>query len=95
MGRKPEGKAEKIFKKLGKNVDSVIFNIKESKDYAALNIDKRVSELHKNKESIENHMSGFSKNTKSKWEQAKPNFERAGQEFRKAMNTFFTNRAYR
>lgn len=95
MGRKPEGTAEKMFKKFGKNVDAVISDIKDSKDYAALNIDKRVSELHKNKESIENHMNGFSENTKSKWEQAKPNFERAGQEFRKAMNTFFTNRAYR
>ena len=95
MGRKPEGTAEKMFKKFGKNVDSYISDIKDSKDYAALNIDKRVSELHKNKESIENHMSGFSKNAKSQWTQAKPNFERAGQEFKKAMSTFFTNRAYR
>ena len=95
MGRRPEGKAEKVFKKFGKNVDGYISNIKESKDFASLNIDKRVSELHKNKESIENHMTDFSKNAKSKWENAKPNFERAGQEFKKAMNTFFTNRAYR
>ena len=95
MGRKPEGKAEKILKDFGKNVDSYISDIKESKDYASLDIEKRVSELHKNKESIENHMKGFSKNAKSQWENAKPNFERAGQEFKKAMNTFFTNRAYR
>ena len=95
MGRKPEGKAEKMFKKFGKNVDSYIGDIKESKDFASLNIDKRVSELNKNKETIEGQFQGFSKNAKSQWENAKPNFERAGQEFRKAMNTFFTNRAYR
>ena len=95
MGRKPEGTAEKLLKKLGKNVDSVISNLKESKDYASLNIDKRVSELHRNKESIENHVNGFSKHAKSQWQEAKPNFERAGQEFKKAMSTFFTNRAYR
>lgn len=95
MGRKPEGKAEKMFKTFGKNVDSYISNIKESTDFKNLDIDKRVSELNKNKETIENQFSGFSKNAKSQWDNAKPNFERAGQEFRKAMNTFFTNRAYR
>jgi len=94
MGRKPEGNAEKMFKKFGKNVDSVFSDIKESKDYAALNIDKRVSELHRNKESIGSHMTDFSKNAKSQWQEAKPNFERAGQELKKALNTFFTNRAY-
>lgn len=95
MGRKPEGKAEKMFKKFGKNVDSYISDIKESRDIATLNIDERVSELNKNKETIENHFSGFSKNAKSQWENAKPNFDRAGQEFKKAMSTFFSNRAYR
>ncbi len=94
MGRKPEGNAEKMFKKIGKNVDSVISDIKGSKDFATLRLEKRVAELHKNRECIENQVSGFSKNAKSKWEHAKPNFERAGQEFRKAMSTFFTNRAY-
>lgn len=95
MGRKPEGKAEKLFKKFGKNVDAVISDIKDSTDYASLSIDKRVSELHKNKESIENHLSNASKNAKSHWETAKPNFERAGQEFRKALQTMFSSRAYR
>lgn len=95
MGRKPEGKAEKMFKKFGKNVDSYIWDIKESKDFAALNIDKRVSELNKNKESIGKHFSSASKNVKSHWEDAKPNFERAGEEFRKALHTMFSKQAYR
>ncbi len=101
MGRKPEasqsdrqGKAEKMFKKFGKNVDSMISDIKESEKFARLNIDKRVSELTKNKESIEHHFSNVSKTAKSQWENSKPNFERAGQEFRKALNVFFTHRAY-
>lgn len=95
MGRKPEGKAEKMFKKFGRNVDSYIEDIKETKDFTALNIEKRVSELNKNKESIEQHFSSASKNAKTQWENAKPNFERAGQEFRKALHTMFSNRAYR
>jgi ElaB/YqjD/DUF883 family membrane-anchored ribosome-binding protein len=95
MGRKPEGKAEKMFKKFGKNVDSYISDIKESKDFAALNIEKRVFELTKNKESIEGHFSNASKNAKSQWSNAKPNLERAGQELRKAIHTMFTKQAYR
>ena len=94
MGRKPEGTAEKLFKKFGKNVDSVFSEIKESKDFASLNIDKRVTELNRNKESIGSHMTDFSKNAKNQWQEAKPNFERAGQELKKALNTFFNNRAY-
>lgn len=95
MGRKPEGKAEKMFKKLGKNVDSYISEIKDSKDLAALNIDQRVSELNKNKESIEHHFSNASKSAKSQWSNAKPNLERAGQELRKAIHTMFSKQAYR
>lgn len=95
MGRKPEGKAEKMFKKFGRNVDSYISEIKESKDFASLNIDKRVSELHKNKESIEDHINDFSDNAKSQWKNAKPNLERAGQELRKAMHTLFSKRVYK
>ncbi len=94
MGRRPEGKAEKLFKKFGKNVDSVISDIKDSEKFVRLDIDKRVTELNKNRESIGNHFSNTSQNAKSNWQEAKPNFERAGQEFKKALNTFFTNRAY-
>jgi len=95
MGRKPEGKAEKIFKSIGKNVDSIINDIKDSEDYARLKINKRVSELNKNKESLGNHIANASEAAKSHWQEAKPNLERAGQELRKAMQTLFTNRAYR
>ncbi len=94
MGRRPEGKAEKMFKKLGKNVDSVISEVKESEKLARLNIDQRVAELNKNRESLGNHFSNASQNAKSQWQEAKPNFERAGQELKKALNVFFTNRAY-
>ncbi len=94
MGRRPEGKAEKIFKKFGKNVDSVISDFKDSEKYVRLDIDKRVEELNKNRTSLGSHFSNASQNAKSNWQEAKPNFERAGQEFKKALNTFFTNRAY-
>ncbi len=94
MGRKPEGKAEKMFKKFGKNVDSVISDIKESEKVAHLNIDQRVAELNKNRKSLGNHFCNASHNAKSQWEEAKPNFERAGQEFKKALNVFFAHRAY-
>ena len=95
MGRKPEGKAEKILKSIGKNVDSLITDIKESEDYVRLNINKRVSELNKNKESLSSHFSKASETAKNQWQEAKPNLERAGQELRKAMQTLFTKRAYR
>lgn len=94
MGRKPEGKAEKLFKKFGKNVDNVVSDIKDSENFAKLSINQRVAELNKNRESLGSHFSSVTHNAKSQWQEAKPNFERAGQEFKKALNVFFTNRAY-
>ena len=95
MGRKPEGKAEKLFKSLGKNVDSFISDIKDSEKLNRLNINERVAEIAKNKQTIEHHMSDFSHNAKSQWNNAKPNLERAGQELRKAINTMFSKQVYR
>ena len=95
MGRAPEGKAEKMFKRFGKNVDSIITDFKESENFRGLNIEKRVSELNKNMDSLGHHFGNVSDTVKTHFEEAKPNLERAGQELRKAMNTFFSNRAYK
>lgn len=95
MGRNKEGKAEKMFKRFGKNLDSMIGDIKESERYTRLKINERISVLHKDVEHLEDHFSHASDNVKSNWDSAKPNLERAGQELRKAMQTFFSGRAYR
>lgn len=92
MGRKKEGKAEKAFKRFGKNIDSVIGDIKESERYTRFKINERISVLNKDVEHLEGHLSHASENVKSSWNDAKPNLERAGQELKKAMQTFFSGR---
>lgn len=95
MGRNKEGKAEKMFKHFGKNVDAMISDIKDSERYTRLKINERISVLNKDVEHLEGHFSHASENVKSHWNESKPNLERAGQELKKAMQTFFSGRAYR
>ena len=84
-----------MFKRFGKNVDSMISDIKESERYTRLKINERISVLNKDVEHLEGHLSSASENIKSHLKDAKPNLERAGQELRKAMHTLFSGRVYR
>lgn len=89
-----QGNAEAILGKLGRNMDAIIADIKESEAIAGLEVDKRMEELKRNRRSLEDRFSQVSSTAKAHWSEAKPNLERAGQELRKAMQTFFSNRAY-
>jgi predicted nuclease with TOPRIM domain len=92
MGRKPEGSAEKMFKKFGKNVDNFIEELKETKGNSSEEFKKRLDELKKSKDSLEEKFKGFKEEHKDKWEEVQTDLERAAQEFKKAVNNLFSSR---
>jgi predicted nuclease with TOPRIM domain len=92
MGRKPEGNAEKMFKKFGKNVDGFITELKDIKGNSNVEFKSRLDELQKSKDALENKFKGFKEENKDKWEEVQTDLERAGQEFKKAVNNLFAAR---
>jgi predicted nuclease with TOPRIM domain len=92
MGRNPEGNAEKMFKKFGKNVDSFISELKDVKGNSNEEFKGRLEELKKSKDSLEEKFKDFKEDNKDKWDDVQTELERAGQEFKKAVNNLFANR---
>jgi predicted nuclease with TOPRIM domain len=92
MGRNPEGNAEKMFKKFGKNVDSFISELSDVKGNSNEEFKGRLEELKKSKDSLEEKFKDFKEDNKDKWEDVQTELERAGQEFKKAVNNLFANR---
>ena len=92
MGRKPEGNAENMFKKFGKNVDSFISELKDVKGNSNEEFKSRLEELKKSKDSLEEKFNDFKHENKDKWDEVQTDLDRAGQEFKKAVNNLFSSR---
>lgn len=92
MGRKPAGNAEKMFKKFGKNVDSFISELSDVKGNTNEEFKGRLEELKKSKETLEEKFKDFKEDNRDKWEDVQSDLERAGQEFKKAVNNLFAGR---
>jgi len=92
MGRKPEGNAEKMLKKFGKNVDSFISELSNTKGNTNEEFKKRLEELKKSKDTLGEKFKDFKDENKDKWDDVQSELERAGQEFKKAVNNLFAGR---
>lgn len=92
MGRKPEGQAEKMFKRFGKNVDSFIAELSDVKENSNDEFKSRLEELKRSTHSLNEKFKDFREENKDKWEDAQTELERAGQEFKKAVNNLFAGR---
>ncbi len=92
MGRNPEGSAEKMFKKFGKNVDSFISELSDVKGSTNEELKKRLEELKKTKDTLGEKFIDFKEENKDKWDDVQSELERAGQEFKKAVNNVFASR---
>ena len=92
MGRQPEGQAEKMFKRFGKNVDSFIADLSEATDHTSDEFKGRLEELKKSKDSLGEKFKDFKEDNKDKWDDVQSELERAGEEFKKAVNNLFASR---
>ena len=90
MSKKHEGKAEKLFKKLGKKIDGMIGDLSDMKEDAGSEFNKRMKEVKKNKETLENELKDFGSKNKHKWEEIEESLEKAAEELRKAFSIAFS-----
>lgn len=81
-----------MFKKFGKNVDSFIAELSEIKENSGEEFKSRLEELKKSKDSLGERFKDFREDNKDKWDEVQAELERAGQEFKKAVNNLFASR---
>lgn len=92
MGRKPEGSAEKMFKRLGKRIDELVKDIEGATDRAKEEYSDRFEELKRNKETLKTEFGDFKERNKDRWEEVEESFERAGKEIKNAFKAAFKKR---
>lgn len=92
MGRKPEGKVEKILKDLGKKIDELIADLKKVKGEAGVEFNSRVDELKRNRDSLENEFKKL--RSDDRWKEVEQNLDNAGKDIRKAFDAAFKKQAY-
>lgn len=93
MGRKPEGTAEKMFKRFGKKLDELLSDLDKATDKAKEDYADRFEELKKNKDTLKKEFGEFKEKHKDKWEEIESGFERAGREIRDAFSTAFNKKS--
>ena len=81
-----------MFKRFGKNVDSFIAELSEVKENSGEEFKSRLEELKRSTHSLNDKFNDFREENKDKWDDAQHELERAGQEFKKAVNNLFATR---
>ncbi len=89
MGRKPEGTAEKMFKRFGKKVDELLNDLDKASDKAKEEYADRFEELKRNKETLKQEFSEFKEKNKDRWDEIESGFEKAGREIKNAFTQAF------
>ncbi|MEQ8925345.1 MAG: hypothetical protein RLO81_05995 [Fulvivirga sp.] len=87
MGRRPEGKAEHLFKNLGKKIDELISDVKKGTDDPRFK--DRFEELKRNGEKLKNEFKTFKDEHQDIFDDIDKSFEKAGEEIRKTFNETF------
>lgn len=79
----PKGQVEGILSELGKKIDHLIHETKGAKDDVRVEVEKKISELKKKKEKIEEDFKEYK--DKDKWNDAKSHLSVALDELKKAL----------
>lgn len=87
MGRRPEGKAENLFKNLGKRIDMLLEEIKEGAEKAKSS--ERFEELKRNGETLKKDFENFRDNNKGVIEDLEKGIDRVGNDLKEAFNKAF------
>lgn len=89
MGRKPEGKAEKTFKKIGKKIDELLADLKEAGSNAEDEYADRIEELKRSGETLKEEFSNFKDKHQDRIDEVEANLKKAGGDLKKAFNSAF------
>lgn len=87
MGRRPEGKAENLFKNLGKRIDMLLEEIKEGAEKTKSS--ERFEELKRNGETLKKDFENFRDNNKGVIEDLEKGIDRVGNDLKEAFNKAF------
>lgn len=83
------GKVEDILAELGKKIDQLIGETKKAGNNVSEEAEKKIQELKKKKEKLEEDFKGYSSNGGEKWEHAKIHLNEAATEIRRAFEAMF------
>ena len=92
MGRKPEGKAEKMFKNIGKKIDELLADLKEAGTHAEEEYADRIEELKHSGEKLKEEFSNFREKHKDRIDEVEHDLKKAGNDLKNAFNAAFKKR---
>ncbi|MTI41891.1 hypothetical protein [Fulvivirga lutimaris] len=87
MGRRPEGKAENLFKNLGKRIDELLKEIKDAGEKAKNS--ERFEELKRNGETLKKDFENFKDNNKGMIDDLEKGIDRVGKDLKEAFDKAF------
>ena len=87
MGRRPEGKAENMFKNLGKKIDKLLEEIKHGAEKARNS--ERFEELKRNGDTLKKDFVDFRDNNKGMIEDLEKGIDRIGNDLKEAFDKAF------
>lgn len=92
MGRKSEGKAEKMFKDIGKKIDELLQDVHEAKEKAKVEYAEQIDELKRNGETLKKGIDDFRETHKDRLDEVESSLERAGRELKHAFEAAFSKK---
>jgi len=90
MQKDETGKVEELLKDLGKRIDLLIEEGKKAKDEIRDDLETKITDLKRKKESLEEEFK--TGKTGEKWKEAKVHLAAAGDELKKAMDSLFSKK---
>lgn len=88
-----QGKVEKTLRDLGKKIDELINKSLHEKGDLKEDLNKRIEELKRNKETLETELKDFMSRNEGKWKEAEVYLKRAAEELKKAIEVVFQKKA--
>ena len=92
MSEKESGKAENMFRDLGKRIDELLADLHQAKEKAKVEFDDQIEELKRNKETLKQEYDGFKERNKQQLDDIEGSLERAGKELKHAFKSVFSMR---
>ena len=83
------GKVEDILSELGKKIDQLVEETKRARSTVSDEAEKKIQELKKRKEKLEDEFKDYSSGGGEKWERAKIHLNEAATEIRRAFEAMF------
>lgn len=89
MGRKPEGNAEKSFKRFGKRLDTLLEDFKSLKDKTEDKYADEINELKRNRDKLIEEIKQFKENNSDKIDELEKGLDKVGNEIKDLFNSTF------